>query len=77
MTLTAHSNRAPAFVRKGGPVVETRQDPVCGMQVVPEQAAAKWVYQGQTYYFCCPACMHKFEREPEKYLKKAPVAPHS
>jgi YHS domain-containing protein len=27
-------------------------------------------YQGQRPYFCCPACIGIFKKEPEKYLQK-------
>jgi len=27
-------------------------------------------YQGQRVYFCCPACLELFQKDPEKYLKK-------
>lgn len=27
-------------------------------------------YQGQRVYFCCPACIDIFKKDPEKYLKK-------
>jgi YHS domain-containing protein len=27
-------------------------------------------YQGKTYQFCCNACMKKFKKNPEKYLKQ-------
>ncbi len=30
------------------------KDPVCGMQVDKEKAAATSVYKGKTYYFCNP-----------------------
>ncbi len=43
-------------------------DPVCGMQFAPEKAAGKFEYKGQTYYFCNPGCMAKFQASPEKYL---------
>ncbi len=43
------------------------QDPVCGMDVQPEQAAGQSEFQGKTYYFCCDACKAKFDREPEKF----------
>ncbi|MDF1515599.1 MAG: YHS domain-containing protein [Anaerolineae bacterium] len=45
-------------------------DPVCGMTVEPETAAAKTEYQGTTYYFCAPGCKVAFEKQPEKYLHK-------
>ena len=36
-------------------------DPVCGMQVDPEKAAARSEFEGKTYYFCCAGCKKKFE----------------
>lgn len=44
-------------------------DPVCGMEVDEETAAATSEYQGQTYYFCAPGCKAAFDKDPEKYLK--------
>jgi Cu+-exporting ATPase len=44
-------------------------DPVCKMEVDPEHAPAKTEYQGQTYYFCAPACKVKFDKDPERYLR--------
>lgn len=44
------------------------RDPVCGMQVTPEKAAASAVHDGKTYYFCCPACLEKFRANPAPYL---------
>ena len=46
-------------------------DPVCGMQLLPEKAAAKVDYQGQTYYFCAEACRKQFEAEPERYVAES------
>ncbi len=42
-------------------------DPVCGMQIEPERAAAKVEYQGQTYWFCSESCRKKFEAQPARY----------
>ena len=47
------------------------RDPVCGMDVDEQQAAATAEYQGTIYYFCAPACKKAFEKEPEKYLPNA------
>jgi YHS domain-containing protein len=44
-------------------------DPVCDMQVDPK-TSLQYVYQGQTYYFCAPACQRSFAKTPEAYLKK-------
>ena len=46
------------------------KDPVCNMNVVEEKAAATSIYKGVTYYFCSKPCKEKFDKEPEKFLKK-------
>jgi Cu+-exporting ATPase len=43
-------------------------DPVCGMRVDPDGAAAQAEHAGRTYYFCSAKCARKFRLEPEKYL---------
>lgn len=47
------------------------KDPVCNMDVDPKTAAAKMEYQGKTYYFCSKGCKNAFDRDPQKYAKKA------
>jgi Cu+-exporting ATPase len=47
-----------------------QKDPVCGMTVDPERAAASYVHAGETYYFCCPHCLEKFRMDPENYLQR-------
>ncbi len=42
-------------------------DPVCGMEILPERAAATARYEGQTYYFCAPTCYERFLARPEFY----------
>jgi len=44
------------------------KDPVCGMMVAPEKAAAKVEHTDKTYYFCSTKCSERFSREPEKFL---------
>jgi Cu+-exporting ATPase len=44
------------------------RDPVCGMDVEPDEAAAQCEYQGTTYYFCNPRCKERFEEDPERFL---------
>ena len=44
------------------------KDPVCGMTVDPTKAAAKQVFQGNTYYFCSKRCAERFAKEPVKFL---------
>lgn len=47
------------------------KDPVCGMTINPQHAAANIMYKGQKVYFCSLICRTMFEREPEKYVKSA------
>lgn len=44
------------------------KDPVCGMNVDPQHAAAESEYNGKHYYFCCSGCKTKFDADPESYL---------
>src|SRR5216684_1899000 len=44
------------------------KDPVCGMMVAPEKAAAKLEHAGKTYYFCSKSCTERFSRDPETFL---------
>ncbi|HFE66498.1 MAG TPA: YHS domain-containing protein [Chloroflexi bacterium] len=47
------------------------KDLVCGMDVDEKTAQHKSEYEGSTYYFCCPGCKSKFDKEPEKYISGA------
>jgi len=46
------------------------KDPVCGMDVKEEEAAATYEYQGKTYYFCAVGCKEKFAQDPERFLER-------
>jgi len=48
-------------------------DPVCGMTVEPDRAAAAWEHEGKTYYFCSVSCMERFRADPERFLSEEPV----
>ncbi len=48
------------------------KDPVCGMEVKENEAKATTVYRGKKYHFCAVACKNRFEKDPEKFLKKRP-----
>jgi Cu+-exporting ATPase len=45
-----------------------QKDPVCGMTVDPNKAAAKVEHAGKTHYFCSTRCAERFTREPTKFL---------
>lgn len=63
----AHKHGARSDAAPDGAV----KDPVCGMSVDPEHAAAAAVRGGRTYYFCSASCRDKFERAPEQYIGAA------
>ncbi|MGH2740835.1 MAG: YHS domain-containing protein [Actinomycetota bacterium] len=45
----------------------TVRDPGCGMKVDPTTAAATVEFEGETYYFCSPACREQFRAQPDRY----------
>lgn len=60
----ALSGGTPAVVAQR----EEAIDPVCNMTVDVATARFKTEHQGETYYFCCPACKKKFEADPASFL---------
>jgi len=52
-------------------------DPVCGMQIDEQKAAARAEFQGVTYYFCSSTCHQKFLADPGKYSAAGSESPHS
>ena len=44
------------------------RDPVCGMDVTPESAAAAWEHEGTVYFFCSLGCLEAFRGDPDHYL---------
>jgi Cu+-exporting ATPase len=48
------------------------KDPVCGMDVNVEVAAAQALvseHDGQTYYFCGRGCKLDFDDDPDRFLQ--------
>lgn len=54
----------------GDSAVDRQTDPVCGMEVPRDSAAAKADFEGKTYYFCAEGCRKAFEANPQKYLAR-------
>ncbi|MBI3089814.1 MAG: heavy metal translocating P-type ATPase [Candidatus Tectomicrobia bacterium] len=46
-------------------------DPVCGMEIDEEAAAASRSYDGATFCFCSDACAARFDAAPQQYLPAA------
>lgn len=51
-------------------------DPVCGMTVSEETAAAAWEHAGETYLFCSLGCFERFRGDPAHFLSLDPSERH-
>ena len=51
------------------------KDPVCGMDIDPQDAVASREHMGQTFYFCSPNCVAEFDADPHLYALAATEAP--
>lgn len=59
-------------------MVETKTiDPVCKMEINPENAAGQGEFKGETFYFCSPTCKEKFDAAPEKFIKRKDKQPEN
>ncbi|MEF3279570.1 MAG: YHS domain-containing protein [Elusimicrobiota bacterium] len=45
--------------------------PVMGERFTITDKTPSFKYKEKIYFFCCPECVEKFKKEPEKYLKPA------
>ena len=43
-------------------------DPVCGMVIAEDKAAAKIGYAGEMFYFCSKDCEQKFREDPGSFI---------
>ncbi len=43
-------------------------DPVCGMRIESDEAAATIEHEGTTLYFCSQACHDAFKADPSAYM---------
>ena len=51
--------------------MEATIDPVCGMELNPENAEERSEYMGRTYYFCSDECPNKFDENPAQNADRA------
>ena len=47
------------------------EDPICGMDIESQDAAASREHMGQTFYFCSPNCVAQFDADPHRYTQAA------
>jgi Cu+-exporting ATPase len=69
--------KEPGDVQRAEPPAFSVIDPVCGMSVNPATAGGSASYDGKAYYFCSPHCLHKFQEDPEQYVRGTRVEPSS
>ena len=43
-------------------------DPVCGMRIDPDDAAATAQFEGNSYYFCSQVCHDAFVADPASFV---------
>ena len=48
----------------------TVTDPVCGVEVRPQETRYRSVYEGQTYYFSSAECKRAFDEDPDLYAEE-------
>jgi Cu+-exporting ATPase len=46
------------------------RDPVCGMEVEPDRAAARRLHEGREVLFCAEGCARAFDADPAKYVEE-------
>jgi YHS domain-containing protein len=51
----------------GHPTGASARDPVCGMDVAPDQGYSK-THAGREYRLCSRPCLDKFEASPDRYV---------
>ncbi|MDK2743103.1 MAG: YHS domain-containing protein [Nitrospira sp.] len=52
------------------PTSKTVKDPVCLMEIDPDEAVEREDYQNHQYYFCNAVCHSAFQLDPERYAKQ-------
>jgi YHS domain-containing protein len=49
------------------PRTERARDPVCGMEMIPTDVAARLVVSGRELSFCCEKCLRVYLEAPLRY----------
>ena len=47
--------------------MKEQKDPVCGMQMEPDEVVSETNYEGKSYYFCSNECRTKWDVDPARY----------
>jgi Cu+-exporting ATPase len=51
------------------------RDPVCGMMIDPDTAAARVTHESREIFLCSDECRRAFQADPEAYVAKADEEP--
>jgi YHS domain-containing protein len=57
----------PPIPKEVANMADKVKDPVCGMEIRPEDAAATEEHEGRTFYFCSKGCHDIFVNDPHRY----------
>ncbi len=60
-------------MQEHGVEAESTHGEGAGICPVMHKEASKeysYAYKGKTYYFCCPACIGEFKKNPDKYISR-------
>jgi YHS domain-containing protein len=63
-----YTSNATELNRQTTSTDSVRVDPVCKMKV--KQTGLKSIFQKQEYLFCSKGCKLKFDKNPDKFIKK-------
>ncbi|HEY5879227.1 MAG TPA: heavy metal translocating P-type ATPase [Nakamurella sp.] len=66
-----HATATDTALRDAGREAAGTVDPVCGMTISPEAAAATRSIEDVTYYFCSDHCAATFDNDPDRYTTTA------
>jgi class 3 adenylate cyclase/YHS domain-containing protein len=59
-------------VRRRDPEHSDREtDPVCGLQLLPNDVATRTTWRGTTFAFCCDICQRAFVENPDRFVAAA------
>jgi YHS domain-containing protein len=64
----SHPAKPPVHAKK----ITALACPVTGEKIASAgKAMGHSSYKGKAYYFCCPACKPKFDKNPAKYIRNS------
>jgi YHS domain-containing protein len=70
---SGNTERSTLSTEKATVAAQLEQNLICPVMGGKVNKDISYVYQGKTYYFCCPACIEQFKANPEKYIKSQEV----